>query len=170
MESFQSLIICFSQTYHDRQLCLPSGGHQIKTSISRTKCKFAIKIWLQRTEWNYQILADVQQVKLTSYQLMSSYFNFSLEMTLAVFLPDHLPSIYDYYNIGLGSTRSRSNLYILNRGKISIQFLSDQNSSSDFTILDRFLPPRYEGNQMGGDALLQFLSPLTENNLVTSNR
>ena len=101
--------------------------------------------------------------------IISCQFRISLELELKVMLlstqPHRLPSIYDYYNIGLGSTRSRSNLYILNRGKISIQFLSDQNSSSDFTILDRFLPPRYEGNQMGGDALLQFLSPLTENNL-----
>ena len=64
MESFQSLIICFSQTYHDRQVCLPSGGHQIKTSISRTKCKFAIKIWLQKKSLSGNI--SYQQVSSTA--------------------------------------------------------------------------------------------------------
>ena len=129
MESFQSLIICLSQTYHDRQVCLPSGGLQIKTSISRTKCKFAIKIWLQKKS----LWVEISVISRCGAQrpgflsvcvILVEHFSTFLKWWPALPLtsPINLWLLQHWFWFHSISFISGSNLYILNRGTYRYSF------------------------------------------------
>lgn len=52
IESFQSLIICFTQTYHDRQLCLPSGATKLKHQLVKQNVNLPSKFGYKRRSGN----------------------------------------------------------------------------------------------------------------------
>ena len=134
MESFQSLIICFSQTYHDRQLCLPSGGHQIKTSISRTKCKFAIKIWLQKKSLSgnisyQQVCSSVPRLPISQCHLGLTFLNITEVMPdPPVNFSHQFMIITTLVLVPLNQFYIKIEPLYFKPWNISIQFLSDQNT------------------------------------------